>query len=234
MPASFWDKVDKPDVDAIEGLSPAISIDQKSTSHNPRSTVGTVTEIYDYLRLLYGRAGIPHCPHCDRAISPQSIDQMVDRVMELPDRARFQILAPVVRGKKGTHKKQLSSLAAEGFARVRINGEVRELSDSIDLDKNQSHTIEIVVDRLIKKAGIEERLTDSLGTCLKHSGGIAVIDILQEAEGRGQEAGGNVVELPTKQSLRAAEKGASYGFRFPNLSLLTPRPSRLLRKLRLS
>jgi excinuclease ABC subunit A len=207
----FLGQVDKPDVDAIEGLSPAISIDQKSTSHNPRSTVGTVTEIYDYLRLLYGRAGIPHCPHCDRAISPQSIDQMVDRVMELPDRARFQILAPVVRGKKGTHRKQLSSLAAEGFARVRINGEVRELSDSIDLDKNQSHTIEIVVDRLVKKAGIEERLTDSLGTCLKHSGGIAVIDILQEEAAAKSQDGSNVVELPTGKALRAAEKGGEYG-----------------------
>lgn len=127
----FLGQVDKPDVDAIEGLSPAISIDQKSTSHNPRSTVGTVTEIYDYLRLLFGRAGAPHCPHCDRSIAPQTIDQMVDRLAELPDRSRFQILAPVVRGKKGTHKKLLSSLAAEGFVRVRINGEVRELSDSI-------------------------------------------------------------------------------------------------------
>ena len=221
----FLGQVDKPDVDAIEGLSPAISIDQKSTSHNPRSTVGTVTEIYDYLRLLYGRAGIPHCPQCDRAISPQSIDQMVDRVMELPDRTRFQILAPVVRGKKGTHKKQLSSLAADGFVRVRINGEVRELSDAIELDKNQSHTIEIVVDRLVKKAGIEERLTDSLGTCLKHSGGIAVIDILQEeAEGRGQKAEGNVIELPTGQALRAAEKGGDYGGNTPTPHSSLPTP----------
>ena len=150
----FLGQVDKPDVDAIEGLSPAISIDQKSTSHNPRSTVGTVTEIYDYLRLLYGRAGEPHCPICDRSIAPQTVDQMVDRIMELPDRTRFQILAPVVRGKKGTHKKLISSLAAEGFVRVRIDGEVRELSDSIVLDKNLSHTIEIVVDRLVKKPGL--------------------------------------------------------------------------------
>ncbi|MFQ3637312.1 MAG: excinuclease ABC subunit A, partial [Cyanobacteriota bacterium] len=123
----FLGQVDKPDVDAIEGLSPAISIDQKSTSHNPRSTVGTVTEIYDYLRLLYGRAGEPHCPQCDRSIAPQTIDQMVDQVMTLPDRTKFQILAPVVRGKKGTHKKLLSGLAAEGFVRVRVDGEVREL-----------------------------------------------------------------------------------------------------------
>ncbi|GAB4365880.1 MAG: excinuclease ABC subunit UvrA [Elainellaceae cyanobacterium] len=172
----FLGQVDKPDVDAIEGLSPAISIDQKSTSHNPRSTVGTVTEIYDYLRLLYGRAGEPHCPICDRSIVPQTVDQMVDRIMELPDRTRFQILAPVVRGKKGTHKKLLSGLASEGFVRVRVDGEVRELSDNIELEKNQFHDIEIVVDRLIKKEGIQERLVDSLSTCLRRSEGIAVID----------------------------------------------------------
>jgi excinuclease ABC subunit A len=177
----FLGQVDKPDVDAIEGLSPAISIDQKSTSHNPRSTVGTVTEIYDYLRLLYGRAGAPHCPHCDRSIAPQAIDQMCDKVMELPDRTKFQILAPVVRGKKGTHKKLLSSLAASGFVRVRINGEVRDLSDSIELDKNKFHDIEIVIDRLVKKADIQERLVDSLNTCLKQAGGIAVINVLTDA-----------------------------------------------------
>jgi excinuclease ABC subunit A len=171
----FLGQLDKPDVEAIEGLSPAISIDQKSTSHNPRSTVGTVTEIYDYLRLLFGRAGEPHCPICDRCIAPQTIDEMVDRIMELPDGTKFQILARVVRGKKGTHKKLLSSLASQGYVRVRINEEVRELSDSIELDKNQTHTIEVVVDRLKKKDGIQERLVDSLSTCLKLSEGIAVI-----------------------------------------------------------
>jgi excinuclease ABC subunit A len=176
----FLGQLDKPDVDAIEGLSPAISIDQKSTSHNPRSTVGTVTEIYDYLRLLFGRAGEPHCPVCDRNIAPQTIDQMVDRVMELPDRTRFQILAPVVRGKKGTHKKLLSSLASEGFVRVRINGEVRELSDSIELDKNYKHNIEVVIDRLVKKDDIQERLADSLSTGLKRADGIAVIEIIKK------------------------------------------------------
>lgn len=206
----FLGQVDKPDVDAIEGLSPAISIDQKSTSHNPRSTVGTVTEIYDYLRLLYGRAGEPHCPHCDRSISPQTIDQMCDRIMELPDRTRFQILAPVVRGKKGTHRKLLSSLAAEGFVRVRVDGEVRELSDSIELDKNQSHHIEIVVDRLIKKPGLEERLVDSLTTCLRHSEGIAIIDLTAETTGDRESGTGNVVELPTGRALKAAEATASY------------------------
>jgi len=205
----FLGQVDKPDVDAIEGLSPAISIDQKSTSHNPRSTVGTVTEIFDYLRLLFGRAGEPHCPHCDRSIAPQSIDQMVDRVMELPERTRFQILAPVVRGKKGTHKKLLSSLAAEGFVRVRINGEVRELSDAIDLDKNQQHTLEIVVDRLVKKDGIQERLTDSLATCLKHSGGIAMIDLVQEEPASPPQD--NVIALPIAPTLKAAEPTGSYG-----------------------
>ncbi len=176
----FLGQVDKPDVDAIEGLSPAISIDQKSTSHNPRSSVGTVTEIYDYLRLLFGRAGEPHCPACDRAIAPQAIDQMCDQVMALPDRTKFQILAPVVRGKKGTHKKLLSSLASEGFVRVRVDGGVIELSDSIELEKNKFHDIEIVIDRLVKKDDLQERLVDSLTTCLKHSGGIAMINILQD------------------------------------------------------
>jgi excinuclease ABC subunit A len=179
----FLGQVDKPDVDAIEGLSPAISIDQKSTSHNPRSTVGTVTEIYDYLRLLFGRAGEPHCPHCDRAISPQTIDQMCDRVMELPERTRFQILAPVVRGKKGTHQQLLSSLASEGFVRVRVDSTVRELSEDIQLSKNKHHTIEVVVDRLIKKPDIEERLADSLATALQRSSGIAIIQVLNGTSG---------------------------------------------------
>jgi excinuclease ABC subunit A len=199
----FLGQVDKPDVDAIEGLSPAISIDQKSTSHNPRSTVGTVTEIYDYLRLLFGRAGEPHCPECDKPIAPQAIDQMVDRVMELPDRTKFQILAPVVRGKKGTHKKMLSSLAAEGFVRVRINGEVRELSDSIELVKTKSHDIEIVVDRLVKKDDIQERLVDSLTTCLKHSEGIAVINIVQE-----ENATDKVLDLTFSENFACPEHGA--------------------------
>ncbi|MEC4816195.1 MAG: excinuclease ABC subunit UvrA [Scytonema sp. PMC 1069.18] len=178
----FLGQVDKPDVEAIEGLSPAISIDQKSTSHNPRSTVGTVTEIYDYIRLLFGRAGEPHCPICDRCIAPQTLDEMCDRIQELPDRTRFQILAPVVRGKKGTHSKLLSSLASQGFVRVRVDGEVRELSDSINLDKNVAHTIEVVIDRLVKKPGIQERLFDSLSTCLKQSSGIAVVEIIKDTK----------------------------------------------------
>ncbi len=207
----FLGQVDKPDVDAIDGLSPAISIDQKSTSHNPRSTVGTVTEIYDYLRLLFGRAGEPHCPHCDRSIAPQTLDQMIDQVIQLPDRTRFQILAPVVRGKKGTHKKLLSALSAEGFVRVRVDGEIRDLNDNIELDKNYAHTIEVVVDRLVKKEGLQERLADSLTTCLKRSDGIAIIDILPDRSG---ESGAKVVPLNPKalsDSLpKAAEKGGTY------------------------
>ncbi|KAI9133941.1 excinuclease ABC subunit UvrA [Acaryochloris sp. CCMEE 5410] len=200
----FLGQVDKPDVDAIEGLSPAISIDQKSTSHNPRSTVGTVTEIYDYLRLLYGRAGEPHCPHCDRAITPQTIDQMVDQVMDLPEKARFQILAPVVRGKKGTHKKLLSSLASEGFVRVRVNGDVRELSDAINLDKNFKHDIEVVVDRLVMKPGIEERLADSLSTGLQRAEGIVMVEILPAPSDK-------VVPITQAKSLKVAEAEGSYG-----------------------
>jgi excinuclease ABC subunit A len=201
----FLGQLDKPDVEAIEGLSPAISIDQKSTSHNPRSTVGTVTEIYDYLRLLFGRAGEPHCPICDRCISPQTIDEMVDRIMELSDRTRFQILAPVVRGKKGTHRKLLSSLASQGFVRVRVDGEVRELSDSIELDKNFNHTIEVVIDRLIKKDGIQERLVDSLSTCLKLSDGIATIVISNDKE---QTTNDSEEELVFSENFACPEHGA--------------------------
>jgi len=209
----FLGQVDKPDVDAIEGLSPAISIDQKSTSHNPRSTVGTVTEIYDYLRLMFGRAGEPHCPICDRSIVPQTIDEMVDKIMTLPERTKFQVLAPVVRGKKGTHKKLLSSLAAEGFVRVRVDGDVRELSDNIELAKNQAHDIEVVIDRLVKKDGIQERLVDSLSTCLKRSEGIALIDAtLPEVD--------NVVPFPQNPDMQlavlpgvAAEPAGRYGTR---------------------
>ncbi len=174
----FLGQVDKPDVDAIEGLSPAISIDQKSTSHNPRSTVGTVTEIQDYLRLLFGRAGEPHCPECSRPIKPQTIDEMVDQIKTLPEGTRYQLLAPVVRGKKGTHAKLISGLAAEGFVRVRINKEVRELSDNIELDKNHAHSIEVVVDRLIARDGIQERLTDSLRTALKRGEGLASVEVV--------------------------------------------------------
>ena len=174
----FLGQLDKPDVDAIEGLSPAISIDQKSTNHNPRSTVGTVTEIYDHLRLLFGRVGQPHCPHCGRSIRPQAIDEMVNTVVQLPEGTRFQLLAPVVRGQQGTHARLLANLVAEGFARVRINGEVRELNDNIALEKHHYHTIEVVVDRLVARSDIHERLHDSLRTCLQRGDGLAVVNVV--------------------------------------------------------
>jgi excinuclease ABC subunit A len=206
----FLGQVDKPDVESIEGLSPAISIDQKSTSNNPRSTVGTVTEIYDYMRLLFGRAGEPHCPICDRCIAPQTIDEMCDRILELPERTRFQILAPVVRGKKGTHNKLLSGLASQGFVRVRVDGEVRELSDAIELDKNVAHTIEVVIDRLVKKPDIQERLVDSLSTCLRQSSGIAVIEIIKDTS-KEKEVASDVStpdELVFSENFACPEHGA--------------------------
>lgn len=178
----FLGQLDKPDVDAIEGLSPAISIDQKSTSHNPRSTVGTVTEIYDYLRLLYGRAGEPHCPHCDHSISPQTIDEMCDRILALPERTKIHLLAPVIRGKKGTHQQLLSSLRSQGFVRVKIDHEIKELSQSITLNKNKKHHIAVLIDRLIVKSGLQERLADSLQTCLKIAEGIAIVEILDHQD----------------------------------------------------
>jgi excinuclease ABC subunit A len=202
----FLGQLDKPDVDAIEGLSPAISIDQKSTSNNPRSTVGTVTEIYDYFRLLYGRAGTPHCPQCDRSIAPQTIDEMSDRIRALPERTKFQILAPIVRGKKGTHQKVLSSLASEGFVRVRVDGEIRELADRIVLDKNQHHTVEIVVDRLVNKEGIESRLSDSLTTCLRHGEGIATISIIADESEENKEE--SPTELVFSEKFACPEHGA--------------------------
>ena len=160
----FLGQMEKPDVDSIEGLSPAISIDQKTTSKNPRSTVGTVTEIYDYLRLLYARIGIPHCPICGREIRQQSIDEMVDRVLSLEEGTRIQLLAPIIRGKKGQHTKELEKARRSGYVRVKIDDSLYDLSETITLDKNKKHTIEIVVDRLVVKEGIRSRLTDSLET----------------------------------------------------------------------
>ncbi len=178
----FLGQMEKPDVEYIEGLSPAISIDQKTTSKNPRSTVGTVTEIYDYLRLLYARIGTPHCPKCGKEITSQTIDQMIDKVLELEDRTKIQILSPVARGKKGTHKKLLSDIKKDGYVRIRIDGENYEIEDNIDLDKNKKHNIEVVVDRIIIKEGIQKRLADSLETALNLSEGLVVIDIIGEKE----------------------------------------------------
>ena len=174
----FLGQMDKPDVDNIEGLSPAISIDQKTTSHNPRSTVGTVTEIYDYLRLLYARAGRPHCPNCGKPITQQSVDQMVDRIMQLPAGAKLLIMAQLVRGKKGEHKKVLEQMRREGYVRVRIDGELHDLGEEIALEKQKKHTIEIVVDRLVVREGMESRLADSLETALHAGEGVVYVQVV--------------------------------------------------------
>ena len=174
----FLGQMDKPDVDNIEGLSPAISIDQKTTSHNPRSTVGTVTEIYDYLRLLYARAGRPHCPNCGKPITQQSVDQMVDRIMQLPAGAKLLIMAQLVRGKKGEHKKVLEQIRREGYVRVRIDGELHDLGEEIALEKQKKHTIEIVVDRLVVREGMESRLADSLETALHAGEGVVYVQVV--------------------------------------------------------
>jgi len=178
----FLGQMEKPNVDSIEGLSPAISIDQKTTSKNPRSTVGTVTEIYDYLRLLYARIGVPHCPICGREISQQTIDQIVDRVMDYEEGSRLQILAPIVRGRKGEHKKEFESARKSGFVRVRVDGNIYDLSEEISLEKNKKHNIEIVIDRLVVKPEIRSRLTDSIETAVKLTDGLAVIDMIGKEE----------------------------------------------------
>jgi len=178
----FLGQMDKPDVESIEGLSPAISIDQKSTSRNPRSTVGTITEIYDYYRLLFARIGVPHCPNCGKPITTQTVDQIIDKVLEYEEGTRIQVLAPMVRRAKGTHKKLLEDIKKEGFVRVRVNGELFELEEDIILDKNKKHTIEVVIDRLIIKAGIQKRLVDSVETALTLSGGMVLIDLMGQEE----------------------------------------------------
>ena len=178
----FLGQMEKPDVESIEGLSPAISIDQKSTNRNPRSTVGTVTEIYDYMRLLYARIGIPHCPKCGKEIRKQTVDQMVDQIMELPERTKIQLLAPVVRGRKGEHVKVLDHARRSGYVRVRIDGNLYELSEDIKLDKNVKHYIEIVVDRLVVKEGIERRLSDSIETVMELGGGLMAVNVIDGEE----------------------------------------------------
>lgn len=178
----FLGQMEKPNVESIEGLSPAISIDQKSTNRNPRSTVGTVTEIYDYFRLLYARIGTPHCPNCGREVSKQTVDQMVDVIMKLPERTKFQVLAPIVRGKKGRHEKVIDQAKRGGFVRIRVDGNMYELSEDITLDKNIKHNIEIVIDRLSVREGIEKRLTDSIETALRIADGLMVVDIIDGEE----------------------------------------------------
>ncbi|EXX88268.1 excinuclease ABC subunit A [Paenibacillus darwinianus] len=178
----FLGQMEKPDVDSIEGLSPAISIDQKTTSRNPRSTVGTVTEIYDYLRLLFARIGKPHCPEHGIEITSQTVEQMVDRIMEYPERTRLQILAPVVSGRKGEHTKVFADMQKQGFVRVRVNGEIRELGEQIELEKNKKHSIEVVVDRIVVKSDVESRLADSLEMALKLSDGQVIVDVMDKEE----------------------------------------------------
>ena len=173
----FLGQMEKPNVEKIEGLPPAISIDQKSTNRNPRSTVGTVTEIYDYFRLLYARIGVPHCPNCGKPIQRQTVDQMVDAIMKLEEETRIQLLAPVVRGRKGTHEKLLDKAKRSGYVRVVVDGNQYDLSDDINLDKNRKHNIEIIVDRIKVKPDIEKRLTDSIENVLKLSGGLLTVDI---------------------------------------------------------
>ena len=177
--------MDKPDVDFIEGLSPAISIDQKSASRNPRSTVGTITEVYDYLRLLWARIGVPHCPTCGAVVARQTPQQIVDRILQLPDGTRFQVLAPVVRGRKGEYEGLLDELAAQGYTRARVDGELLELADraSAKLARYEMHTIEVVVDRLVRREGIERRLTDSLETALRLAEGVAEVELVPKDGG---------------------------------------------------
>ena len=202
----FLGQMDKPDVDFIEGLSPAISIDQKSASRNPRSTVGTITEVYDYLRLLYARIGVPHCPNDGAVIKRQTPQQIVDRVLELPDGTRFQVLAPVVRGRKGTYDTLLSDLASQGFARAIIDGELHELTDTVELARYEQHTIQVVVDRLVRKDGIERRLTDSLETALRIAEGVAEVQIV----GRGDDSGLDDEILTFSQHLGCPDCGLSF------------------------
>ncbi len=217
----FLGQMDKPDVDFIEGLSPAISIDQKSASRNPRSTVGTITEIYDYLRLLYARIGIPHCPKCGRVITRQTPQQIVDRVLQLPEGTRFQVLAPVVRGRKGEYEGMLTELSKQGFTRARIDGEIVELADRTKnaLARYENHTIEIVVDRLVRRAGIERRLTDSLETALRLAEGVAEVEIVPKDD----EVGAEVETLTFSEHLACTYDGLSFDELAPrNFSFNSP------------
>ena len=209
----FLGQMDKPDVDFIEGLSPAISIDQKSASRNPRSTVGTITEVYDYLRLLYARIGVPHCPDDGSPIARQTPQQIVDRILELPEGTRFQVLAPVVRGRKGTYDTLLADLASQGFARTIVDGQPHEIGEAIDLARYETHTIQVVVDRLVRKAGIERRLTDSLETALRLADGVAEIQIMGAGSAAEREPGEDTADemlLSFSQHLACPTCGNSY------------------------
>ena len=201
----FLGQLDKPDLDSVEGLSPAISIDQKTTSKNPRSTVGTVTEIYDYLRLLYARIGVPHCPICGKEIRQQTKDQIVDRILQMPEGTRFMVLAPVVRAKKGMHEKVFEDARKSGYVRVRVNGNLYELSEEIKLDKNLRHTVEVVVDRLVLRGDIRVRLGDSVETALSLAdGNLLIAPVVREGESPAEE-------LAFSQNYACEEHGISFG-----------------------
>ena len=178
----FLGIMDKPDVESIEGLSPAISIDQKTTSKNPRSTVGTVTEIYDYIRLLYARIGVPHCPNCGKKIEKQSLDQIVDKVLSLEEGTKIQVLAPVIRGKKGEYVKLLENFSKEGFVRVRVDGAIYEITDDIEIDRKKKHNIDLIVDRLVVKPEIRSRLSESVETALKYANNLVLINVQGKEE----------------------------------------------------
>ena len=200
----FLGMMEKPDVESIEGLPPAISIDQKSTNHNPRSTVGTVTEIYDYFRLLYARIGIPHCPNCGKEIKRQTIDQMVDEIMALPEGTRIQLLSPVVRGRKGEHTKVFEQARRSGYVRVSVDGHIYDLSEEIKLEKNNKHNISVIVDRLVVKEGIEKRLSDSLESSLKLGGGLTICEI-SESNRNKEISDTNETQETNKGSKKRAE-----------------------------
>ncbi|HKC98324.1 MAG TPA: excinuclease ABC subunit UvrA, partial [Methylomirabilota bacterium] len=212
----FLEQMEKPEVDSIEGLSPAISIEQKTTSKNPRSTVGTVTEIYDYLRVLFARVGVPHCPKCGRVISAQTVQQMVDRVLAQAPGTRLLVLAPVVRGRKGEYKKLFFDLQRQGYSRVRVNGVVRELTEEIDLDKKRKHTIDVVVDRLVVRDNLGSRLADSLETALRLADGIVTVETVDGADGAARSAG----KAAKPDSITFSEKlaCAECGISFPEVS----------------
>jgi len=217
----FLGIMEKPDVQKIEGLSPAISIDQKTTSKNPRSTVGTVTEIYDYIRLLYARIGVPYCPNCGKKIEKQSIDQIIDKVLTLPEETRIQVLAPVVRGRKGEYKKELEGYRKEGFVRVRIDDEIYDLSDEITIEKNKKHEIELIVDRLVIRDGIRSRLTESVETALKNANNMVVISIVQKENIDFSKFGGIIKQDGSREILFSCNYACpDCGFSFPEI---TPR-----------
>ena len=214
----FLEQMEKPEVDSIEGLSPAISIEQKTTSKNPRSTVGTVTEIYDYLRVLFARVGVPHCPECGKVISAQTVQQMVDRVLLQPTGTRLLVLAPVVRGRKGEYKKLFFDLQRQGFSRVRVNGAVRELGEDIELDKKRKHTIEVVVDRLVVKDGLGARLADSLETALRLADGVVQVEFAGGSTTQMGGSGGSGTGPPESIVFSERLACADCGISFPEVS----------------